>query len=75
MRYAHRLSVTEAVTVEPLSHARNGVADTPPISNLFNDNLCGGKKIVRQICDEFSGLLFAEMTIRATIFRRKFLTS
>jgi hypothetical protein len=40
MRYASRFSVTKAVAVQPLIHARNGIADAPPFINQLNDALC-----------------------------------
>lgn len=72
MRYASRFSLTEAVAVQPVIHARNGIADAPPFINQLNDALCGWKKVTGKMNPYFLGLFFAEMALRTAIFRHQF---
>jgi hypothetical protein len=59
--------------VQPLIHARNGIADALPFINQLNDALCGWKKVTGKMTPQFLGLFFAEMTLRTAIFWRQFL--
>ncbi len=70
--YAGRFFIAEAIVVQPFIHAGNGVTDIPPLFDKTDNRLCGGQKIGGQISDKFLSLCFAEIALRAAIFRLDF---